>query len=63
MLPSVHYSGGDTCPSQHDVRRRVRAHYEEDFGAEHVELPAIRYDRIITGFEPFHTYHYFGNCL
>ena len=42
VLPSVHYGGGDTCPSQHDVRKRVRAHYEEDFGAEHVELPAIR---------------------
>ena len=38
----VHYGGRDACPSQRDVRRRVRAHYEDDFGAEHVELPAVR---------------------
>ena len=38
----VHYSGGDTCPSQHDVKERIRAHYKDDFGAEHVELPAVR---------------------
>ena len=38
----VHYGAGDTCPSQRDVRARIRAHYTDDFDAAHVELPVVR---------------------
>ena len=38
----VHYGAGDTCPSQSDVRARIRAHYTDDFNASHVELPVVK---------------------
>lgn len=38
----VHYGGNDICPSQYEVRAKVKQHYLEGFGASHVEVPVAR---------------------